>query len=544
MNKQRFVYSRELKLGPALGDWTTIKYRDPSLDEVSIEDIKSSSFDTLPKDTLQYVHYLHYRLAEQVAKKMSKDMDIKIELHSIKATQLTYKDFLYFQSQKVIQADWDIKDSGKANIIFEWDLADMIVNRLTGGKGESSAIETFSDIELNILKTQLNQLIPIFCKSWKSIISEENIDMSFVCGDYVYDKRISLREAYIMFSFQLFFGRGELRQITWAYPNYVLKNLLRMRKELDDPLKKRIFLKPETIKSINVDLTVELGKAVLTMQDLRHMQIGDVILLDKALDLPIDVKVENECSFHAQPGVLDNRLCMQMILWGNDEKALRSPVNVQPEEDLDDFQMEDEFGEDDDFDNEEEVSSITSSSDLVEEPDVVNNEIEYQEPEPVPEKIGATDTYLNDNDDQPADGNEAVVEESNMSVEQPIAQAEIAEPDVLEEPVASVDPEPTQVSEPEPEPEPAPEPEPEPEPVSNSVNADEAATTDVASSMDQPNVSDLPISEPNVSDKTDDKAVVPDASVAAATDSGDDDFDDDFEEEDDDFSWDDLDDDF
>ena len=89
-----------------------------------------------------------------------------------------------------------------------------------------------------------------------------------------------------------------------------------------------------------------------------------------------------------------------------------------------------------------------------------------------------------------------------------------------------------------------PEPEPEPEPVSNSVNADEAATTDVASSMDQPNVSDLPISEPNVSDKTDDKAVVPDASVAAATDSGDDDFDDDFEEEDDDFSWDDLDDDF
>ena len=91
--KTKFLYSSSIKLGLALGDWTTLRYEhdDPSI-EVSNVDVVN--FDSLSKQHLKKLHHMHYQLASFISHQLSKDMDIKVELHTVMVTQIPYDDFV------------------------------------------------------------------------------------------------------------------------------------------------------------------------------------------------------------------------------------------------------------------------------------------------------------------------------------------------------------------------------------------------------------------------------------------------------------------
>ena len=64
MNQFKLKFSRLLRLGPALGDWTKLV---PQAEEARYEvaAIRNTGFDVLTWSLLSRVHDLHYRLAEQ-----------------------------------------------------------------------------------------------------------------------------------------------------------------------------------------------------------------------------------------------------------------------------------------------------------------------------------------------------------------------------------------------------------------------------------------------------------------------------------------------
>ena len=100
-HKSSFEFTRVIKLPPAIGDWTTIQYRDSDFDEINITSVSGINFDSLPRERLKYVHYLHYRFAEDLVEKLSNDLSFKVELHSIAASQMVYEDYLKNQYQLV-----------------------------------------------------------------------------------------------------------------------------------------------------------------------------------------------------------------------------------------------------------------------------------------------------------------------------------------------------------------------------------------------------------------------------------------------------------
>jgi len=333
--KNNFVYSRKIKLSPAIGDWTTIQYRNTDFEEINISPVTNINFDSLPKNQLNYVHYLHYRLAEKITKKLSVDLDIKVELHTIVATQIAYQDFLNSQLvNKVIQTDFYIEKVGRVNVLFEWDLADMMVNRLVGGKGEESKSEHFTDLEVSVLRTQVEQFQPYFVKAWKPILSNRNIDLSFQVGQYVHDKKITLREAYILFSFYFYFGKGDLRKITVAYPNPVLKRLLYLKGNIEDPLKKRVELHENTLEKIKLEVKGKLGNVSLTMQEMKNLQVGDIVPLDQTLAQPLQLTLEKRADLFGQPGRKRRRIGLQILDWDKstnlNKKSGKFPMSAPP----------------------------------------------------------------------------------------------------------------------------------------------------------------------------------------------------------------------
>ena len=334
------TYTRTLKLGPAIGDWTKIHFQDPSLSEVQITEVKDINFDSLPKDDMKDLHLLHYRLAEKLALSIASDLDIKVELHTISASQMTYKEFMESQTEQIVQADYLISSLGRVNVLFDWALADMIVNRLTGGKGDSHEGYHFSDIESAILESQMDSLKKEFVDIWDGAFTETQLDMAFSYGSYVYDKKFSLREAYIVFTFNLYFGKGDLTKVSWAYPNNVLRHLLATYRKKSTSLKQRVLLNKKTLAGINVPIRAELGKATLKMCDLKSLQVGDIIPLDTLFNKPLEFRLGKTVTLMSQPGVFNDRIGLQLLL--AEDGAVGSfsikrnltdafPISVQPD---------------------------------------------------------------------------------------------------------------------------------------------------------------------------------------------------------------------
>ena len=75
------------------------------------------------------------------------------------------------------------------------------------------------------------------------------------------------------------------------------------------------------MKQAPLPVVAELGTGQMTIEDFLHLQLGDVISLDRKIEDPLIVKVGDIPKFTAQPGHLKKRMAVQIIdtLNGGDE---------------------------------------------------------------------------------------------------------------------------------------------------------------------------------------------------------------------------------
>lgn len=312
MQKYSPKFHRTIKLAPAIGDWTTVHQREDE-DAIQIHPIRTSNFDSLTREQLRFLHYLHYRLAERLCVKFSTDMDIKVELHTVLATQMSYQEFLENAKDKVVQADVVLAAGHKINLLFDWDLADMMINRLVGGAGSVGHSETFTSIETSILKSQIEALLPEITEAWHMTLPADSV-IDFAVGQYRRNSKISSREAYVQFGFYLVFGQQELRKFVIAYPNTLLRGLVQQWQKNKPKKQKYVAFTEKTQQSLKVDVCVSLGGASLTMSELRQLRVGDVVVLDTLTDQPLRIQLGPDAGpWLGYPGVAQNhKLAVQL----------------------------------------------------------------------------------------------------------------------------------------------------------------------------------------------------------------------------------------
>ncbi|HEY1190119.1 MAG TPA: FliM/FliN family flagellar motor switch protein [Gemmata sp.] len=61
------------------------------------------------------------------------------------------------------------------------------------------------------------------------------------------------------------------------------------------------------VRAMNVEMAVVLGRADLTMQDLSSLTVGDVVVFDQKVNLPLDGLVSGARKFRVWPGVVGDR---------------------------------------------------------------------------------------------------------------------------------------------------------------------------------------------------------------------------------------------
>jgi flagellar motor switch protein FliM len=321
--KNKFFYSSTIKLPPAIGDWTEIKSFNSQNDFFEITDVNYSNFDSISKDDLKFVQKIHHRIASQMIDHLSYNLNAKVELHTISATQLLYSDFIESISDNVFQSTINLPEKSSINILFGSNLASMVIDRLVGGKGIEDVKQEFNPLEMDLLSEQIQNFIPFFQSAWEDVLDFSDVNVSLSSGKYVKDHQISLRGTMVVFTIYLFFGDGELLRLIVAYPSKLISRLLNLYRSKKRHIKSSVKLDKNTIKDINYKVVAELGTIKLTMDAIQKLDVGDIISLDKPIHSYIKLKIGDHVTLTGQPCVYKKRLGCQIVVASQIKSAIK-----------------------------------------------------------------------------------------------------------------------------------------------------------------------------------------------------------------------------
>ncbi len=209
---------------------------------------------------------------------------------------------------------------GEAPVIFYLgtSAAMSMMDRMMGGEGvadESDSSEyTYTDLELRLYEDMIQDLISVLGTSWENYISMEftyartEVNPTLV-------QLIGIDEIVVIVDLKLQFPNFSGR-MSICLPAMMLTNIF-AKISSENPGKKttgqdnseEIF---DRLRDSNLEITAELGNTNLSLSDVYHLNIGDVIDLGRQKESPISLKIGGYRWFTGYIGVHKKNMAVKI----------------------------------------------------------------------------------------------------------------------------------------------------------------------------------------------------------------------------------------
>jgi flagellar motor switch protein FliM len=205
---------------------------------------------------------------------------------------------------------------GNGLYVMDASLVYLIVDYFFGGRVQTHVKpegREFTSIQLRLIKKVVRQALADLEKAWQAVMqlkigysrSESNPQFAMV---------VTTTEIVVVVTLQVMIGEAS-RDMFIAYPYSMLEpikeklysGLFADNVEQDSSWGSRF---KEALQDCLVTMTVQLGTARISVQDLLNFMPGDVLMLDQHPGDPLLCLVEGDAKFHGQPGVFKgNHAC-------------------------------------------------------------------------------------------------------------------------------------------------------------------------------------------------------------------------------------------
>ena len=172
-----------------------------------------------------------------------------------------------------------------------------MLDRLMGGEGDPdpalSNDYTLTDLELNMYEDMIRDLISIMGSSWEN----------YVPVSFAYERTqvnptlvtlLNLDETVVLVDMKLTFGSGEGR-MSVVLPGNVLMSIFGEvnresmgRKVASEDNSDEIF---DKLRDSTLEIVAELGDTQLSLSDIYHLNVGDVVDLGRSKDSPVFLEI-------------------------------------------------------------------------------------------------------------------------------------------------------------------------------------------------------------------------------------------------------------
>lgn len=193
-------------------------------------------------------------------------------------------------------------------------LSFVIIDRLLGGSGEEyENIRDYTDIELSLLGNMFKQIVPMMGDSWESTI-EIKTELAKIETNSRFIQSINYNDTVVIVVLNVTLNEST-GKITICMPSSIIGEVMKKanvfsktsKKKMDQSVEEQKELIMDSIKSSKLTITGVLGKAQATLKDVVDMQVGDLIILDKAVNSYVDVNVDGEKWFEGTWGTKKNK---------------------------------------------------------------------------------------------------------------------------------------------------------------------------------------------------------------------------------------------
>lgn len=274
----------------------------------------------ISKNQLRTLRNIHETFSESISSFLMTKLQTIIGINIISVDQIYYSEYVLSVSNPACLYTFDIKGTDIKGILeISPELALTLVDRLLGGNGKGEVqAKLITPIEQRVLFIFVEKVMQELQKSWQIIGNYEFVIEGFE-SDIDFAQITSQSESILLFSFEIMIGENShlmnLCFATYAF-DVILSKINSQNISTIRPVKyqgtssKNILL--DHIKRTDLLVKVEFGKAVITVNDLTQLSIGDVIMLNKKVGDELTITVADKLVFNGQPGTLSGRKAVKI----------------------------------------------------------------------------------------------------------------------------------------------------------------------------------------------------------------------------------------
>ncbi len=250
---------------------------------------------------------------------------VRVDLLSI--DQLTYDEFILSVSRPTCLSIINMTPlEGNALIELSPSVVFPIVDRILGGKGGMiDEVRELTEIENRIIQRVVLTILDSLRRSWEQLIE---FRMSVVSqeSDPLIVQIVAGSDMVILVGYEIHVGEamGSMNMcIPLMFLNPVLDQISqqtrfirKMNPQMAEIIRNRLI---RTIRKVKVPVEAVLGQVTLTMNDVLHLEKGDIIQLDSNVFTPLSVNVERIERFKAFAGKFHEQSAVQITSIVRDE---------------------------------------------------------------------------------------------------------------------------------------------------------------------------------------------------------------------------------
>lgn len=286
-------------------------------------DIKVYDFKKALRLSMEQVRVLtriHDNFAYQLASSISTQLRTIVEVEVASVNQMLYEEFIKQLPAFTILNVFETSEKGRMIMELKSEMAFAIMDRLLGGSEMPAYPEdktTLTQIEKNILHKLFEGFVVNLKKSWKDLMNL-NLEVIEIETNPQFLQVAIPNETVIVIAFNIKIGdMSELMHICIPYiilepflPRLSSYQLFSTRNKTKS--KEETSVLKNKIEELKIPLSVELGRAKVSIEEFLSLNVGDVIQLDQLSDEPLKAMVGREVKFLVKPGIKKTRLAAEI----------------------------------------------------------------------------------------------------------------------------------------------------------------------------------------------------------------------------------------
>jgi flagellar motor switch protein FliM len=286
--------------------------------KIKIYDFKRP--DKFSKEQIRTVSMMHETFARLTTTALSAQLRSMVHVHVASVDQLTYEEFVRSVQNPTTLGIINM-DPLKGSAILEIDpaIAFAIIDRLFGGQGEGAKVNRdLTDIEQSVMEGIIVRILGNLREAWSQVI-DLRPRLGQIETNPQFAQIVPPTEMVVLVTLETKVGEVE-GMMNFCIPYLTIEPIISKLSAQymyssvrSGATTENLNILKERLSTIDVSVVAEVGSMNLTVRDVLSLRAGDVIRFpDVRTTDPMTVKIGNRRKFLCRPGVVRNKLSVQI----------------------------------------------------------------------------------------------------------------------------------------------------------------------------------------------------------------------------------------